>query len=331
MTRLLLKLPWFIAAPLVVVVAGALAYGAYYLTGDYYHEECKNERNLLTGEIEPSNCGEGAKVAASMKETEGTVNEPSKMESASGGAVLATGEFTDADPAHKGSGTAELQRLPDGSHNLFLKNFSVTNGPDLFVVLSTSENGKYRDGDLVLARLQANNGNQNYAIPAGTDVTKFKSVVIWCKRFNVNFAGAVFETKTAANAPSPTAQATTTPAATPTAVPARTGVLLMGTFRDGSPGHTGSGSAQVQRLPDGTLNLFLGNFSVTNGPDLFVVLSESADGDYKGSDLTLGRLKANNGSQNYTIPPGTDVSKYRSVIIWCKSFSTPFAYATLES
>jgi hypothetical protein len=78
-------------------------------------------------------------------------------------------------------------------------------------------------------------------------------------------------------------------------------------------------------------NLFLSDFS-TNGPDLVVVLSTDPEGSRGSvsSGLTLGELKANNGNQNYAIPDGTDVSAYRSVIIYCKSFPTVFAYASLE-
>jgi Electron transfer DM13 len=32
--------------------------------------------------------------------------------------------------------------------------------------------------------------SQNYAIPAGTDLSAFKSAVIWCRRFAVGFGVA---------------------------------------------------------------------------------------------------------------------------------------------
>jgi hypothetical protein len=38
--------------------------------------------------------------------------------------------------------------------------------------------------------LKADKGNQNYAVPAGSDVAAAKSVVIWCKQFSVLFATA---------------------------------------------------------------------------------------------------------------------------------------------
>ena len=43
---------------------------------------------------------------------------------------------------------------------------------------------------LILGKLKANKGNQNYAVPAGTDVRKYKSVAVWCKRFSSGFAVA---------------------------------------------------------------------------------------------------------------------------------------------
>ena len=41
-----------------------------------------------------------------------------------------------------------------------------------------------------LAPLKGNIGNQNYAVPAGTDVSQFASAVVWCRAFGVLFASA---------------------------------------------------------------------------------------------------------------------------------------------
>jgi hypothetical protein len=41
-----------------------------------------------------------------------------------------------------------------------------------------------------LGKLKANQGNQNYEIPGKTDLKKFTSVSIWCKRFRVSFGAA---------------------------------------------------------------------------------------------------------------------------------------------
>lgn len=36
-------------------------------------------------------------------------------------------------------------------------------------------------------------GDQNYVIPAGTDLAKFQTVSIYCQRFNANFGAAPLE------------------------------------------------------------------------------------------------------------------------------------------
>ncbi|MEE8262035.1 MAG: DM13 domain-containing protein [Gammaproteobacteria bacterium] len=41
-----------------------------------------------------------------------------------------------------------------------------------------------------LGQLKGNIGDQNYAIPADTEVSKYQSVVIWCEQFGVLFSPA---------------------------------------------------------------------------------------------------------------------------------------------
>lgn len=103
--------------------------------------------------------------------------------------------------------------------------------------------------------------------------------------------------------------------------------LLSGLFSGADSFHQGSGDATVYRLADGSLVLRLENFSVTNGPDLRVLLAR--DGSPSGS-TELAPLKGNRGDQNYSIPQGTDISQYNSVIIYCKPFRVTFATAPLQ-
>jgi hypothetical protein len=112
--------------------------------------------------------------------------------------VLATGQFVDADAIHKGSGRATLYALPDGRHVVRFEDFRTTNGPALVVYLAKHPSpGSAADvldsGFLKLGDLKGNVGNQNYDIPAGTDVTEYGSVVIWCELFDVLFSPAAFE------------------------------------------------------------------------------------------------------------------------------------------
>ena len=99
------------------------------------------------------------------------------------------GSFTGADEFHFGRGTARLIETALGTFTVRLEDFSVRNGPDLYVYLSPSADG-YADGSVELGRLKADTGNQNYEVPSGVDVSAARSVVIWCKQFAVVFATA---------------------------------------------------------------------------------------------------------------------------------------------
>jgi hypothetical protein len=45
--------------------------------------------------------------------------------------------------------------------------------------------------------------------------------------------------------------------------------------------------------------------------------------------VDLGRLRSFEGSQRYGIPPGTDLARYQSVIVWCEQFSVLISPADL--
>jgi hypothetical protein len=98
------------------------------------------------------------------------------------------GNFVDAgDGFHKAEGVAKVINLEDGRTFLRLENLKATNGPDLYVYLSTDK----EVSDIVnLGRLKGNVGNQNYEIPADTDLAKYNTVLIWCKAFSTLFGSA---------------------------------------------------------------------------------------------------------------------------------------------
>ena len=103
------------------------------------------------------------------------------------------GNFVGAgDGFHNAEGVAKIIQLADGTDILRLENFKATNGPDLYVYLSTDKT----NADIVnLGRLKGNIGNQNYLIPAGTDITKYNTALIWCRAFSVIFGSAQLLTK----------------------------------------------------------------------------------------------------------------------------------------
>lgn len=121
--------------------------------------------------------------------------------------------------------------------------------------------------------------------------------------------------------------------AQPTAVPSEPKLLRSGEFHPVT--HEGTGTASIYELPNGKRVLRLENFEVLNGPDLYVWLSAAPDANNARTILDnryaeLGRLKGNQGNQNYELPADLDVSAFNSVTIWCRRFSVNFATAPLN-
>lgn len=119
----------------------------------------------------------------------------------------------------------------------------------------------------------------------------------------------------------------------PTPVPSEPVALKSGQFHPVE--HRGAGKATIYQLTDGRRILRFENFDVLNGPDLYVYLSGAEDANDEATILnsgyiSLGRLKGNQGNQNYEIPPDLDLDTYRSVSIWCQRFSVNFATAPLR-
>jgi hypothetical protein len=96
-----------------------------------------------------------------------------------------TGNFTDT-PGHPGAGNVSVYQI-EANQILRLTNFSSTAGPDLFVYLATD---KEATEFINLGPLKSTQGDQNYDIPAGTNVSEYPYVLIWCKRFGVLFMTA---------------------------------------------------------------------------------------------------------------------------------------------
>lgn len=115
--------------------------------------------------------------------------------------------------------------------------------------------------------------------------------------------------------------------------PTRPSVLVRGTFRSGE--HHTTGTALLLKLPDHRVFLRLEDLDTSNGPDVRIWLSAA---DAQSSDETvqharyvdLGGLKANHGNQNYVVPTGTDLPRYRSVVVWCRRFEVVFGAAPLR-
>jgi hypothetical protein len=232
--------------------------------------------------------------------------------------VIASGKFHGV--AHNGAGTATIYRLAGGKRILRFTDFETSNGPDVQVYLVAAPDAGDSDtvkkaGFVHLGALKGNRGDQNYDIPSDVDLGKYRAATIWCRRFAVNFATAPLMEATGASGSGPVA-------------------VEQGRFH--SVAHNSSGTATVYQYPDGNRILRFTNFETSNGPDVQVYLvaaPDATDSDTvkKAGFVHLGALKGNQGDQNYDIPPGVDLNKYRAATIWCRRFGVNFGTAPLAA
>ncbi|MGK3941049.1 DM13 domain-containing protein [Streptomyces caeruleatus] len=101
--------------------------------------------------------------------------------------------------------------------------------------------------------------------------------------------------------------------------------------------HATSGTVKLVRLADGSHVVRLENLDTSNGPDLRVWLTDAPVKEGTagwrvfddGKHVSLGKLKGNKGSQNYTVSADVDLSGFTSVSIWCDRFDVSFGAAEL--
>jgi len=111
--------------------------------------------------------------------------------------IVATGTFIHAnpgDPIHYGKG--KVTAYQDLVH--LEGDFEVGPGPKFHVYLVPEKNvipstNVSRTMFVDLGRLKAFKGSQNYPVPAGVDLAKYGSVVIWCEQFGVLISPATLK------------------------------------------------------------------------------------------------------------------------------------------
>jgi hypothetical protein len=96
---------------------------------------------------------------------------------------------------HPTEGTATIYRIGNGSRILRFTNFKTSNGPDVHVCMVAADDAKdsatvQRAGFIDLGLIKGNVGDQNYTLGPDVDLSKYRAVSVWCKRFSVNFGAA---------------------------------------------------------------------------------------------------------------------------------------------
>ena len=115
----------------------------------------------------------------------------------SSGQLLESGTFYGI--AHGTNGTASIYQMSDGNRVLRLTSFRTSNGPDVHVYMVAADDAKdaatvEKAGFVDLGSIKGNIGDQNYTLANNLDLTKYRAVSIWCRRFSVNFGAAALRT-----------------------------------------------------------------------------------------------------------------------------------------
>jgi hypothetical protein len=103
--------------------------------------------------------------------------------SAPGVDTLLQGDLVRITVVDFGSGSVRVVRV-GGERFVRFEDVEIAGAPDMYVYLSDRTDG--RPGTFIdLGKLKATKGSFNYAIPPEVDLTAVRSVVVWCRRFNV--------------------------------------------------------------------------------------------------------------------------------------------------
>ncbi len=186
---------------LIVVLLGIVAAGWYLLSPLFINSVVDEELPVTFSsqriDIPPVDLSEGDYDPKSdqvlMEEFAGmpdvVMNESMVEVSEPETSIQTVGNFIGADAIHSGEG--EVKIITNGSQQfLRFENFSVTNGPDLFVTLNKGDSPKSEH--VIISGLKGNKGDQNYDI-SEYDLSEYESVSVYCRAFSVEFATALLE------------------------------------------------------------------------------------------------------------------------------------------
>lgn len=107
-------------------------------------------------------------------------------------AVAKSGNFKAGE--HPTQGTVSVVTEEGKRYLEFDQRFKTNQGPDVFVILYRSDTppiyGIKKNDYVSIARLQKISGSQRYALPDNVKLADFRSVAVWCRKFNATFGYA---------------------------------------------------------------------------------------------------------------------------------------------
>lgn len=104
-------------------------------------------------------------------------------------------------------------------------------------------------------------------------------------------------------------------------------LLYSGTWEKGPYGNNINGKAEIYEKNGVYTLVFSSDFTVSNGPDLYVYVSKE---QRPINFISLGKLKSVNGGQVYTFSNMPDISAYKYAVVHCQQYNHLFSYSLLQ-
>lgn len=214
--------------------------------------------------------------------------------------------------SNKVEGLYTIERRNDGTYVVLGSDFKTKSGPDLKLVLSPLAADKVKgktalNGSLNLGLLKSNTGKQAFRVPEGTDLTRYRSVLIHCEQYTKLWSAA----------------------------PLSPGEVVAHGDSWTRKSNKITGSWEIAKTSSGYELRIGDDFKTRNAPDLKFVLSPNTAGAASNSNalnggLVVSPLRSSKGAQTYRFDAGVDLSRYRSLLIHCEQYTKLWGGADLS-
>ncbi|MEM7628848.1 MAG: DM13 domain-containing protein [Planctomycetota bacterium] len=200
-------------------------------------------------------------------------------------------------------GSYRIETTEAGTFIVLSRDFNTKEGPDLKLVLSPQTSDRVRarsalQGSLIVGELTSNRGEQRFRIPDGTDLSKYKSVLIHCEEFTVMWAAA----------------------------PLHAGEIVARGHDWTKKANRIRGHWEIAQDDKGYVLRVAEDFNTRNAPDLKFVLSPHTTRAAKNDNALRGgtviaELRSNKGAQTFRIPAGVNPADFNSLLIHCEQYT----------
>jgi len=201
------------------------------------------------------------------------------------------------------SGGFRFEDRDDGTYLVVESDFKTEKGPDLKFVLSPADYTSVKaktalKGGLIVGKLKSFSGGQEFKLPAGTDVSSYKSLLVHCEAKTKLWGSA----------------------------PINAGELIAHGESWKKKSSKISGHWEIAQTDAGLVLRLGSDFKTKNMPDLLLILSPMDMSQINGKNAAQGgvefaTLSNTKGQSEYLIKGVDSLDGYKSLVIHCEEYS----------